>query len=167
MNYGASKYMTSHRAAFDTYEIITPRNVHLGDNGIIQAIGKEFIIAEATFEGKINQIHIKDMLHVPELYANLPSVNKLMSNSLKVQFNLNKCIVKFCNDEAIAIVPHKRNMYKINSTKVHEAEMATLVQSSTGDGVLELCHLCLGHLNVKGFHPLQNMVSDMNIGKFF
>lgn len=34
------------------------------------------------------------------------------------------------------------------------------------DDVLELGYHCLGHLNTKGVYMLQNMVSDMNIGKF-
>ena len=166
MDSGASKHMTLHKAAFDTYEVITPRNVHLDDNNVVQAIGMESIVVEAILEGKINQIHIKDMLHVSKLHANLLSVSKLVSNDLKIQFNLNECIVKSCNGEAIAIAPRKRNLYEINFVKVHEAEATNLVQSPTGDGALELWHRCLGHLNVKGVHTLQNMVSGMNLGKF-
>ena len=36
---GASKHITSYKAAFDTYEIITSNNVHLGDINVVQAIG--------------------------------------------------------------------------------------------------------------------------------
>ena len=50
--------------------------------------------------------------------------------------------------------------------KVHGADAANLVQSPIGDGALELWHRRLGHLNVKDVHMLQNMVSDMNLGKF-
>ena len=35
MNSGTSKYMISHKDAFDTYEIITPCNVHLDDNRVV------------------------------------------------------------------------------------------------------------------------------------
>lgn len=55
---------------------------------------------------------------------------------------------------------------KIKSTKVHKADAAHLVQSSIGDDVFELGYRCLGHLNMKGVYMVQNMVSDMNLGKF-
>ena len=102
----------------------------------------------------------------PKLYANLFSVSKFMSNDLKIQFNINECIIKSCNGEAIAIVPRKWNFYEINFVKVHRAKTTNLVQSSTGDGILELWHRHLGHLNVKNVHTLQKIMSGMNLGKF-
>ena len=93
-------------------------------------------------------------------------MSKLVLNNLKVQFNLNKCIIKSCNSEAIAITSRKRNLYRINFVKVHEAKAANLVQSPTEDDTLVLWHRLLGHLNIKGVHTLQNMISGTNFGKF-
>ena len=56
---GASKHISSHKAVFDMYEVITPHNVHLDDNNIVQAIEMESIVVEALLKGKINQIRIK------------------------------------------------------------------------------------------------------------
>jgi hypothetical protein len=39
MDLGATKHMTPHRAAFDMYEVIPTRNVHMGDDSIVEAIG--------------------------------------------------------------------------------------------------------------------------------
>ena len=74
----------SHRVAFNTYEINTPRNLYLDDNSVIQAIGMRSIVTETILKGKINQIRIKDVFHVSKLHVNLLSVSKLMSNGLKV-----------------------------------------------------------------------------------
>ena len=52
--YGASKHMTSHRATSNTYEVIIPRNVHLDDNNVVDAIRMESIIMEAIVKGDIN-----------------------------------------------------------------------------------------------------------------
>ena len=93
-------------------------------------------------------------------------MSKLVSNGLKIKFNLNEYIVKFCNGKAIAIAPRERNLYEINFVKVHEAEAANLVQFPTGDDTLEVWYNRLGHLNLKGVYPLQNMVINMIIGKF-
>jgi transposase InsO family protein len=42
--------------------------------------------------------------------------------------------------------------------------VANVAQTSTIDGALELWHRHFGHLNIKGVHALQNMVSGMNLG---
>jgi hypothetical protein len=89
------------------YEVITLRNIYLDDNSVVQAFGMESIVVEAILEDKINQICIKYVFYVPKLHANLFLVGKLVSNGLKVQFNLNKCIVKSCDGEAIAIAPRE------------------------------------------------------------
>ena len=52
INLSASKHMTLHKDAFHTYEVITPRNVDLGDNNVVQAIGMGSIVVEAILEGK-------------------------------------------------------------------------------------------------------------------
>lgn len=44
--------MTSHKAAFDIYQVIAARNMHLADNNIVEAIIMGFIIMEPIVEGK-------------------------------------------------------------------------------------------------------------------
>lgn len=85
--------------------------------------------------------------HVPKFYANLLSVSNLVSDGIKIQFNLSKCIVKSSSGEAIVIVPCKDNLYEINI-------------------VTELWNRRFGHVNMKGIHTLQNMASGMIFGKF-
>ena len=60
---------------------------------------------ETILKGNINNIRIKYALNMSKLHANLLSVSNLVSNNLKIQFNLNECIVKSNNGEAIAIAP--------------------------------------------------------------
>ena len=56
--------MNSRRITFNTYEVITPHNVHLDDNSIVQAIGIGSIVVITILEHRINQIHIKGAFHV-------------------------------------------------------------------------------------------------------
>ena len=155
MNSGASKYTTWQSVVFDTYDVITSRNVHLSDNNIVQVIGMRSIVVESILKDKINQICIKDVLHVSKLHVNLLLVNKLVLSDLNIQFNLNECIVKSCNDEAIAIAPRKHNLYEINFVKIPKEEVANLVQFPTWDGVLKFWNRRLGHLNMKDVYTLQ------------
>lgn len=46
-------------------------------------------------------------------------------------------------------------------------DRAKLMQSPMRDCVLKPWHHIIGHMNVKGIHPLQNMMSDMNLTIFF
>lgn len=127
----------------------------------------ESIIIEAIIKGNINKIHIKDAFNVSKLHANLLSVSKIISNGLKIQINLNKCIKKYCDGEAIMITPRKDILYEIIFFKMHKVDATNLMQSPVGDDALELYHRHLGYLNVKGIYKLQNMVSGVNYGNFF
>lgn len=137
MKLGASRHMTLHRTAFHMYEAITLHNVHLGDNNVFKAIEMGSIVVETIVEDNINQIHIKNVLHVSKLHTSLFLVSKFVPNGLIIQFNLNKCIVKSCDGEAIAIAPREQNLYKINFVKVYKAQLANLVQFPMGDGALK------------------------------
>ncbi len=66
--------------------------------------------------------------------------------------------------EVIAIALRESNLYQMTFNKVCEMHVANLAQTSTIDGALELWHCRLGHLNIKGVHAFQNMVSGMNFG---
>lgn len=118
-------------------------------------------------EDKINRICIKDTFNVFKLHAYLLLVEKFIANSVNAQFNVDECIVKFSDSEAIMIAPRKRILYKRNFMKVCKADAANLVQSLRGDDTHELWHHRLCHLNVKGIHKFQNMVSGMNVCRFF
>jgi hypothetical protein len=74
------------------YEVIPTRNVHMGDDSIVEAIGMVSILVEVMVKGRTKKITIKDVLHVPKLHANLHSVSKILSSGCKVQFNMNECI---------------------------------------------------------------------------
>jgi transposase InsO family protein len=148
----------------DMYEVIPTRNVHMGDDSIVEAIGMGSILVEVMVKGQTNRIRIKDVLRVPKLHANLLSVSKILSSGCKVQFNMNVCIVRAFDGEVIVIALRDGNLYQVTFTKVCEMHVANVAQTSIIDGALELWHRRLGHLNIKGVHALQNMVSGMNLG---
>lgn len=90
-------------------------------------------------------------------------INFLSSGS-KMQFNLNKCIVKNSDGKLIAITLYKGNLYHMNFIKVHGAVPTNLVQTLNKDHALEFWHHYYRHLNMKSVHILQNMISGMNLG---
>lgn len=156
--------MTPHRVAFYTYEVISPRNVHLSDDSVVDAVGVGSIVVEMLVRGHLKKVTIKDVLHVPKMQANLLSVSKLMSSGLKVQFNVDGCTLRAPNGYVLAVAPCGNNLYQVTFRKVHEADAANIAQSSTKNGAMELWHRRLGHLNVRSVRFLQSMVSGMTLG---
>ena len=65
---GATKYMTSHRAAFDTYEVISQRKVRLDDNSVAEAIGMGSTIIGAKMRGIRNKVCITHVLHMLNMH---------------------------------------------------------------------------------------------------
>jgi hypothetical protein len=157
--------MTSHRTAFDTYEVISPRNVRLSDGSVAEAIGMGSIVVGVETRGKATTIRITDVLHVPKLQANLLSVSKVLSKGLKVRFDVNECIVGGANGGVMAIVHREENLYLMTFKEVLGAHSADVEHSSVGGDSVELWHHRLGHLDVRSIHALQMMVKGINLGK--
>ena len=59
--------MTLHRVAIDTYEVISPRNMHLGDDSVAKVMGIGSIVVRVEMRNKIYKIYITDVLHVSKL----------------------------------------------------------------------------------------------------
>ena len=110
MDSGTTKHMTSHRAIFDMYEVIDTHNIHLDNNSVVEVIKMRYIIMKVIMRSKINRICIKYALHVLKLQTNLFLVNKPVSNSLKVQFNLNEYFVRVWDDKIIIICATQRQL---------------------------------------------------------
>lgn len=54
-------------AVFNTYDVITPRNIHFGDDNIIKAIIMGSIDIEIKLKNKTRWIYINDALYIPKL----------------------------------------------------------------------------------------------------
>ena len=63
----ATKHINLYMMAFDTYEVISPRKVHLGDDSVAKAIGMGSIVIGVETKGKTSTIHITYVLHVSKL----------------------------------------------------------------------------------------------------
>ena len=135
---GATQHMTPNRHAFDTYESISSRNVFLGDNGMVEALGKGSILVESQVKGKMRRIRIYDVLHVPKLHANLLSVSKLVARGLRVHFDKSGCIVCTQEGEVLAMASLEANLYQMELKKVHGAEVSTLAHTSAMKDTTEL-----------------------------
>ena len=84
---GATSHMAPVRNCFQSYNLISPKNVILGDDTVLQAIGRGTVVVDTEVKGRVKTITIKDVLHVPKLNGNLLSVRHLVLTCLPVKFS--------------------------------------------------------------------------------
>jgi hypothetical protein len=81
--------MTFEREWFTTYESIVSWKVYIGDDTILEAIGKGSIKATMQIGCRMLFTTITQILHVPKMKNSLISISKLISKGLKVEFGKN------------------------------------------------------------------------------
>jgi hypothetical protein len=84
--------MTFKQEWFTTYESIVPRKVYMGDDTILEAIGKGNMKATMRIGSKLLFTTITQVLHVPKMKNSLISVSKFILEGLKVEFDKDGCI---------------------------------------------------------------------------
>jgi hypothetical protein len=65
----------------------------MGDDTVLEAIGKGNIKATMQVGGKLTHTTITQVLHVPKMKNSLISVSKLISKGFKVEFDKDGCKV--------------------------------------------------------------------------
>jgi transposase InsO family protein len=160
---GATSHMSPHKTCFHSYALINPRRVILGDDTVLEAVGKGQIVVDTEVRGRVKTITIQDVLHVPKLTANLLSVRQLVAKHLRVEFSDKGCYVLSPSRDEVAIIEEHEGLYHIKFSKVHSKESAALAHSNLKDDKLALWHRRLGHLNIKSVKTLRGMVSGMDL----
>ncbi len=90
---GATQHMIFQQEWFTTYECISTRRVFMGDDTILEAIGKGNIKATMQEKGKMSHTTITQVLDVPKMKNNFISVSKLVFKGFKVEFDKDGCKV--------------------------------------------------------------------------
>jgi hypothetical protein len=156
---GATQHMTFEQEWFTTYERIPPRKVFMGDDTVLEAIGKGNMKATMYVGGELSHATITQVLHVPQMKNNLISMSKLISKGFKVEFDKDGCKANDARRVVVAEARRDKNLYLLN-VKVHK-DMAHIA-NSLDEGVM-LWHERLGHLNMVSLKELDAMVDGMNL----
>ena len=128
----ASSHYCNNREAFASYQSIPPRNVTLGDNRIIQAIGIGIVPVKLIVNGITMNGVCTETLHVPTMGYNLVSVSKLTKAGLGVSFNAEAGIITTKSGKILARAPcTNAGLYRLPF-------QLTSLSTAEGDGVLEI-----------------------------
>lgn len=157
---GASSHMTPHadiltekRALSSANKIISANNAKMS----VQSTGKTVLKLQDASE-----IEVRNVLHVPELAANLLSVSSIVNSGNSVLFNSGGCFIRNADNALIAQCEQKNGMYKFHA--IQEACMA--VKQNTD---AYTWHRRLGHMNLQSMKKMRdgavigiNYVEDNN-----
>jgi hypothetical protein len=106
--------MTFEQEWFTTYERISPRRVFMGDDTILEAICRGNIKATMQVGGKLMHATITQVFHVPKMKNSLISVNKLISEGFKMEFNKDGYKVNDARGVIVVETRRDKNLYLLN-----------------------------------------------------
>ena len=134
---GASQHLVSSRKAFsqETYREIVPRGIEIADRSRMQAVGK----GDVT----IGQMHLTDVLLVPQLGGNLLSVAQVLDSGYNVGFTSVKC--KISGRAVFLEAKREGNLYYLPNPPKHEQAHLGLATNKSLPVSLEAWHRRFGH----------------------
>jgi len=115
VNSDATQHMTFEQEWFTTYERISPRRVSMGDDTVLEAIGKGNIKATMRGGGKMSHTTITQVLHVPKMKNSLIFVSKFITEGFKVEFDKDGCKVNNVQGVIVAEARKDKNLYLLNA----------------------------------------------------
>jgi hypothetical protein len=133
----------------------------MGDDTILEAIGKGSIKATIQVGGKMLLTIITQVFHVPKMKNGLISVSKLILEGLKVEFDKDGCKVNNVYGVIMVEAQREKNLYLLN---INVQKESANVAKSLNEGTM-LWHQKLGHLNMANLKKLEKMVNGMNLKK--
>jgi hypothetical protein len=111
---GATQHMTFQQKWFTTYERISPRRVFMGDDTVLEAIGKGNIKSTMQAGGKMSHTTITQVLHVPKRKNSFFSMSKLIFEGFKVEFDKDGCKVNEAQGVVVVEARRDKNLYLFN-----------------------------------------------------
>jgi len=117
LNSGASNHCFTDRALFSTYLPLEILSTGLGANlgSTFHIVGKESVSFKSMIDGKIRQVDLNKVLHMPNLRSNLISVLKLGEKGTDVSFDNNSAAVITRDSTKILIATRVGQLYTIDT----------------------------------------------------
>jgi hypothetical protein len=131
----------------------------MGDDTILEVVGKGNIKATMQVGGKLSHTTITQGLHVPKMKSSLISMNKLIYEGFKVEFDKDSYKVNDAQGIVGAKARRDKNLYFLN---VKVRKDTAHITNSLDEGAI-LWHEKIGHLNMERLKDLDAMVNGMNL----
>ncbi|KAG6615844.1 gag-pol polyprotein [Phytophthora cinnamomi] len=144
---GATQHMTSSKKFMRNYKKISPVDVHLADDGVVQAIGRGDIVMKMQTPRGVKKGVLTNVWHIPKLSRNLFSVGRFTKDVGPVTFESDGCFTETKGLKWKLGAREGKGLFKLSMTPVmpDEANVASS-KDRKGDTTSYLWHLRLGHI---------------------
>ena len=125
----------------------------MGNNAAVQAVGVGEVPMTTVVNGMEHHEHIANVLYVPDLAANLLSVNQLTAKGLNVTFAKGNCNIISPNGEVLGKAYLDGKLYKLQAKQRTGNTAAAAITSSPARDA-QLWHERFGHLGIQNLQRL-------------
>ena len=158
----ASRHYCNIREAFESYQSIPVRNITLGDNRVIPAIGTGTVPVKLLVDGNVLSGVLTEVLYVPTMGYNLVSVSKLTEAGVQANFAGEEGIITTKSGKVLGRAKKtEAGLYRLpiqttkSSTPNSTSALATMTSGNNSGVNAKLWHARLGHLGFNGMRSLK------------
>ncbi|TMW61094.1 hypothetical protein Poli38472_014555 [Pythium oligandrum] len=164
---GATQHMAHSKVFMKNYKKIDPVDVHLADDGVVQAIGIGDIVMSMKTSSGMKKGVLTSVWHIPKLSRNLFSVGRFTKDVAPVTFDSTSCFVNLKGAKWTIGSRIGKGLFKLNMTPVPvEAVNMASVPHDSGVSKSYLWHLRLGHIGHGGLEAIvkKNLAVGIDLG---
>lgn len=149
---GASQHMTPNAGLLSETKTTSAKEIVAANNAKMSA----FQSGKVTLRVNESNIEVNDVLHVPELSANLLSISKIVKSGNRVTFDKDGCSIYNGSNVRLALLKETDGVYRLRSEKI---ECLLSPGSSTTVSAIDW-HRRLGHINYSDLCKMRDGIVD-------
>ncbi|KAF1332521.1 reverse transcriptase, partial [Globisporangium splendens] len=152
---GATQHMSYSKRFMTKYKTIDPVDVHLADDGVVQAIGSGDIVMMMKTPSGVKKGVLTNVWHIPKLTRNLFSVGRFTKDVAPMTFDTSVCYVNLKNQKWKIGERAGKGLFKLCMTPA-QAESASVASVPEAPRMNKsyLWHLRLGHIGHIGLDAI-------------
>ncbi|KAF1328946.1 Gag-pol polyprotein, partial [Globisporangium splendens] len=153
---GATQHMSYSKRFMTKYKTIDPVDVHLADDGVVQAIGSGDIVMTMKTPSGDKKGVLTNVRHIPKLTRNLFSVGRFTKDVAPMTFDTSVCYVNLKGQKWKVGERAGKGLFKLCMTpvKTELARVASAAADIPRTGKSYLWHLRLGHIGHGGLDAI-------------
>ena len=152
---GATQHMSYTNQFMTKYKTFDPVDVHLADDGVVQAVGSGDIVMMMKTPSGVKKGVLRNVWHIPKLTRNLFSVGRFTKDVAPMTFDTSVCHVNLKNKKWRIGERAGKGLFKLCMTPV-QSENASVASVPGGPPMSKsyLWHLRLGHIGHGGLDAI-------------
>ena len=135
---GATQHMTNSKKFMKSYKVFPPIDVHLADDGVVQAIRSGDIVMSMKTSHGMKKGVLTNVWHIPKLPRNLFSVGRFTKDVGPVVFGKKGCFAETKGVKWKIGAREGKGLFRLHMTPVAREE-ANTVKSSTKMRTFRIC----------------------------